>query len=120
MFTVLCSVRNIHCCSAKCRLRCIRLPESQSATNIFLKTSVRVFVSQHLHETNRINSFIINHYGISFKEIFNIFWLFWSFFVSCIRTLFLDIHQEKLSCNADIEMPYCIQFPLMTKPSKFC
>ena len=58
---------------------------------------------------------ILIHSEFSCEDIFIFLWLFWSF--SCLKTLFLDFHQEKLSCNAD--MPYFIQLRLMTKPTKF-
>ena len=34
--------------------------------------------------------------------------------------MFSDFQQEKLSCNTDIEMPFCIQLPLLTIPIKCC
>ena len=49
-------------------LRCIRPPQSLSGTNKFLKTLVCADLSEHLHETNRINSF----YTI-------LFWIFFFF-----------------------------------------
>ena len=60
--------------------------------------------SQHLHESNRINScYIISLRNFFLENIFIFFVAFWSFFMS--EHLVLDFHQEKFSCNADIEMP---------------
>ena len=39
--------------------------------------------------------------------------------VSMSKHLVFDFHQEKLSCNADIKMPYCIQLPLLKKQLYF-
>ena len=82
------------------KLRCIRPPQSQSQPNNFLKTSVCADGSQHLHETNRINYFYTKSLRKFFLEdIFLLLLLFGVF--SCLKTLFLDFQQEKLSCNAD-------------------
>ena len=53
-----------------------------------------------------------------FLDIFIFLLLFGVF--SCLKTLFLDFHQEKLFCNKDIEMPFCTTPPLLTRPTKFC
>ena len=72
-------------------LRCIRTPQSQSGPNNFLKITMCADDLQHLHETNRINSFffILNHSQKFFGGPFYFLW-------------FLDFHEEQLSCNADI------------------
>ena len=70
---------------------------------------------QHLHQTNRISSC----YTKSLKKFFEgeIFVVIWSF--SCLKTIFLDLYQEKLdtqiidTCNTDIEMPYRLQLHLL-------
>ena len=37
----------------------------------------------------------------------------------CLKTLFHDVHQEKVSCNADNEMTYCRKPPVLTQPTVF-
>ena len=86
--------------------RCIRPPQSQSGTNNFLKTSVCADGSQH-------------HWDFFFVWTFKFFLLLSGFFFSSLKVLFLDFHQEKLSFNTDIEMSYCMQLPLLKKPTKF-
>ena len=44
---------------------------------------------------------ILNHSRNFFEDFF---FLYFEVF-SCLTTLFLDFYQEKLPCNADIEMP---------------
>ena len=72
--------------------------------NIFMKQIGSILVIQ-------------NHSDIFFWMTNLYFCGFFRF--SCLKSLFLNLHQEKLSCNADIKMPYCIQLPLLTKPTKF-
>ena len=61
------------------RLRWIRPPQSQFGPNYFLKISVCADGSQHIHKTNKINSF----YTKSLRKLFldDIFCVvFWEFF----------------------------------------
>ena len=97
--------------------RCIRPPQSQSGTNNLLKTSVCADGSQHLHETNRINSCYSKSLRIFFEDIFIFLWLFRVF--SGLKTLFLDFLLEKLSLNAEVKTSYCVQLPSLTQPNKF-
>ena len=79
------------------RLRCIRPPQSQSRTNNW---------STNLHGTNRINSWYTKSIKIFFGGNFLIYFLLFGVF-SCLKTLFSNFHQENLSFDADIEIPYC-------------
>ena len=53
---------------------------------------------------------LLNHSDIFFGAHFYFLWLLE--FLTCLKIIFLNFHQEKLSCNAHIKMPYCIQLPL--------
>ena len=58
---------------------------------------------------------LLNHLGIFFGWNFHFLLLFRV--VSCLKTLFLDFHQEKFSCNADIQTGYCPKSHLLTRPT---
>ena len=59
---------------------------------------------------------VLMDHNISTTETFwGVFILLWHIEVfSCIKTFFLDFHQKKFSCNADIKIPYCKTLPLLT------
>ena len=95
-------------------LRCIRPPQSQSWLNNSLKTSVFIDVSQHLHETNRINIFFYikslrNFFLRTLKKM-----ALWSFF-HVWKPCFWIFSKKKLSFNAYIWMPSCAIITSSTK-----
>ena len=85
---------------------CIRPPQSQSRTIFLCKHQCAVIDHNIFMKRIRSIDVILNDSEIFLMRTLLYLCNFLDFF-PCLKTLFLDFHQEKLSCNTDIEMPDC-------------